>query len=168
MKLIAKTSITFDHILNVSAVISAALIGFAMLSVTTDVISRYIFNHSIVGVFELTEYTLLYMTFLCAARVLKDDAHVKMDIVLQRLNPRVNALLNFLTSIVGGLISLGIIYYGIQVTWDFLQKGSYELTMLEPPSALIVGVIPIGGLLLFIQFIRRIYGYLQIWRTTRY
>ena len=121
-----------------------------------------------VWVVETAEYSLLYMTFLGTAWVLKREGHVKMDLVLNRLKPGIQAILNIITSISGAVITLVVAWYGIQTTWDNFVDGSYELTPMEFPTALIMVIVPIGSFMLFIQFVRRAHGYFRSWRGLRY
>lgn len=58
-----------------------------MLSVTTDVIFRYITNSSIVGVVELNEL-LMVGCFLVLANTQKHGGHVKVELVLVRLSDK--------------------------------------------------------------------------------
>ena len=107
----------------------------------------------------MTEYSLLYMTFLGTAWVLKREGHVRMDLVLNRLNPTSQALANVLSSIAGAIICLVITAYGVKVCWDLYQSGQYFAAFLKPPKFIILAIVPVGCFLLFIQFLRRTYGY---------
>ena len=120
---------------------------------------RYFLKMPQVWVVEITEYTLLVITFLGTAWVLKREGHVKVDLVLNRLKPRAQAFINIITSVVSALVLLVVAWYGLRISWDYFQKGIFELSMLDIPKAPIMVVIPIGSILLLIQFLRRAYGY---------
>jgi len=47
------------------------------------------------------------------------------------------------------------------VTIDVFQQGIRPITALEPPLAVLTAIVPIGGFLLFIQFIRATYSNLE-------
>ncbi len=78
----------FDRLNGVLAVMGATLLILVMLSVSYNVATRYFFRFSTPGMFEIWEYSLLYMTFLGAAWLLRREGHVSMDIVLNHLKPR--------------------------------------------------------------------------------
>ncbi len=81
-KLLKKASYVFDHILGALMSLGAAIVAFLMLSVCWDVIARTFAGKPLTWVLEFTEYSLLYMTFLSTAWVLKDEGHVTNDIFL--------------------------------------------------------------------------------------
>ena len=104
---------------------------------------------------EVTECLLLFITFLGTAWLLREEGHVKVDIVLNRLKPQTTAFLGIISSIMGVLVSITLTIYGFNVTWDNFQRSIYTPTALEIPVFAILAIIPIGSLMLFIQFIRR-------------
>jgi len=155
----------FDRILNLLAFLAAALIAFMMLSVCFEVIMRYFFNRPTSWVLETAEILLLYIAFLPAAWLLREEGHVRMDLVLVRLKPRHQAWVNMITSILAALVFSVIIWYGTQVTWDHFQTGEFEPTLLKIPNAYFSVVIPVCSFFFFIQLLRRIRSYMRSWRT---
>ncbi|UCF83682.1 MAG: TRAP transporter small permease [Desulfobacteraceae bacterium] len=145
----------FDRTLNVMTFLAGILLVFIMLSVCLEVILRSFINRPQIWVTEVTECLLLYITFLGTAWLLREEGHVKVDIVLNRLKPQTTAFLGIISSIMGVLVSITLTIYGFNVTWDYFQRGIYTPTALEIPVYLILLIIPIGSLMLFIQFIRR-------------
>lgn len=83
-----------------------------------------------------------------------------MDIILTRLKPKYMAFIGIISSIIGIFVSITLTGYGFKVALQSLQKGIYTPTALEIPMALIIIVIPIGCLMLSIQFIRRTLKYI--------
>jgi len=128
---------------------------------------RYFLNRPTVWTVEVTEYALLFLTFLGAAWVLKNEGHVRRDAVLNRLNPINRALLLTITSAIGAIVCLVLFLVTAESTYDVFQRGVHIASVLEPPKALILGVIPIGSFLLFIQFLRMARGNLRSWRASR-
>ena len=157
----------FDGILNLFGVLAALTIIFMMLAVTYEVVMRYFLNRPTIWVIEVVEWSMVWITFLGAAWVLRTGGHVKMDIVLNRLSPRAQVLLNVVTSIIGALICLTLFWYSSQLTWDHFLRGVLESRMLAVPKAPLLVIIPVGSFLLFIQFLRRAYGYLSRWKALR-
>lgn len=164
MKYSARVGSIFDGILNVFAFLSALLLAFIMLSICLEVIMRYFLNRPLVWVIEMAEYALLYITFLGTAWLLRREGHVTVDILLVRLSPKNQAALGFLSSIIGIIISLILIWYGSEVAWDHYVRGVFKPTVLQFPTAPILAIIPTGSLILAMQFIRRGYLFLRKWR----
>lgn len=164
MKLLAKVNAIFDRTIGLLALVAAFLIVFMMLSVATEVsIMRLLLNHPQVWVVDITEQSLLFITFLGTAWLLKREGHVKMDLVLTQLNPRAQVVINTITSIIGIVICLIVTWYGTQTTWE--QLGIRSATLLELPRAPLLAVIPVGSFLLSLQFLRRTHHYLRSWRA---
>ena len=165
MKLLTKVTAIFDRTIGSLAALASFLIIFIAVSVSTAVVMRYFLERPIFWVVEVSGYSLLYITFLAAAWLLKEEGHVKMDLLLNRLKPRTQALLNMITSIISAIALLIVVRYSARATWEYFQNDYYVPGLLEPPQWAILVIIPIGSLLLSIQFLRRTYGYLINWRA---
>jgi C4-dicarboxylate transporter DctQ subunit len=153
----------FDRILDFFFVLAGILLAFSTLSVAMAIVSRYFFNRPWGWVVEISEYILLYITFLVSARVLKKEGHVKMDIILDHLNPKVRSVVNIITSTICTAACLILTYYGAKVTWDLYRTKAFTYTMYKFPKFIFTMAIFIGSLLLFLQFIRRTYGFFRTW-----
>ena len=162
MKLMIKLlRIIFERILDATVIIAGILIVFVVLSVNVAIASRYFFGQPIGWVIEICSYVLLYVTFLVSAWVLKQEGHTIIDIVIERFNPKSQSVLNIITSIVCVFVCLILTFYGIKVSLHLYQTGYMTISLLELPKAPIIAIIPFGSFLLMLQFIRRIYGYLE-------
>lgn len=139
------------------AVIAGLLLMFMMFSICYEVVLRYFLFSPLTWVTEISEYILLYATFLGAPWVLKKDAHVKVDIILSRLGFKAQKIVNLATSLISTAVCLVLVWFGTQMSLDLYQRGIPVIKSLSVPKFLLVGIIPFGGLFLAIQFIRRIY-----------
>lgn len=128
---------------------------FATIGTCMDVILRYCFNRPIHWMLEITEYILLYIPFLGAGLVLKEDGHIRVDIFINHLSWRVRKRLHLLTSFIGGFVMLTYTYFGGQVTWDHFKRGVPALESLKTPLFLILMIIPIGSFFFAVQFFRQ-------------
>ncbi len=145
----------FDFVLAAFAFLSGAILAFLMFAVCWDVIARAVAGKPLEWVLEYTEYGLLYMCFLSTAWVLKNDRHVVSDLLLVALSRKAQAIFNAITSLIGGVVCLILTYVGWGVAWDKYVTGAYEPTTMQPPDFPLYLVIPVGFLLLTIQFARR-------------
>jgi C4-dicarboxylate transporter DctQ subunit len=160
-----KVEIIFDRVLKAGASLAAFLLIFIMLSICVELVCRRM-GHPLMWVMEVTEYSLLYITFLGTAWVLEREGHVKMDIVVNALKTKIQALLGIITSVIGSVMSLYLVLYGIRVTWDYFERDVVECTPLLTPTFIILLIIPLGSIPLLIQFLRRAFGYLVIWKAS--
>lgn len=84
--------------------VSAVVIGLLMLLVVADVCGRYFFNSPIMGASELACFLMIIIVFPALAWAALTDKHVKVDILVSRFPPRVQAIF----SSAALLITLGI------------------------------------------------------------
>jgi len=149
----------YDRMIYALAWIAGAMMIFAMVIVCIDVCLRYLFNYPLEWVLETCEYLLLYITFLPAAWILKEENHVKVDILINRMRPRSRSVLTGLTSILGGITMMGITIFGIRVVIDYYQRGVPSLGNMRLPEYVILAVIPFGSFFFSVEFFRRAYRY---------
>jgi C4-dicarboxylate transporter DctQ subunit len=161
MDRLTKFGLVFDWLIDWFAYSTGGIFIFIMIAVTADVTSRKLFGAPIQWVDEVAGYLLLYATFLGAAWLLKKEGHVSVDVVVERLNPRAQACLHMILSLLIAALCLVMTYVGVLTTLDVNRRGVFTVSVLEAPLALLVAVIPLGFLLLFIQFLRRAYRFLE-------
>ena len=156
MDSLRKLGTCFDSLLKYLKVVTCLILVFIAVSVCLEVVLRYFFNKPQVWVIELSEYGLLYITFLAASWVLRADGHIKVDLVTERLGETTRAFFSIIHSILITGVSVVLFWYGARVTWSYFSKGTYVATILEVPTAAILVVIPLGGIFLFAQSLRQI------------
>ena len=159
-----KIKTIFDRILDYLFIAAGVMLVFSTISVCWMVFSRYFLGRPMGWIVEINEYILLHIAFLVAAWVLRQEGHVKMDIVLEQLSPKIQLAINLFTSIVSTIVCFLFTWFGIKVTLELYQKKAMTVTVLELPKFFFTIVIFFGSFLLVIQFVRRTYGYLQNWR----
>lgn len=167
MKILEPVSAAFDRVCYILACLSIGLFIFAWLSVCSEIVFRYFFNHPLVWVIEISEYILVFITFLGSAWLLKEERHVSIDIVSAILRPRHEAVLNIITSFLGAISCLAFFWYSGQSTWDHFLRNAYDLKYLRLPFALILAPIPIGSFMLFIQFVKRANRYIEVFKSRK-
>jgi len=165
MKFLARLGRLFDYINIIMVVISAILLLGLTFIVGADITLRYLFNKPLGWVKEVSEYTLVGLGFLAAAWILKDDAHVKMDLVLNKVGQKAQTMMNIITSGISTIVLLITTWFTLRVIVDFYQTKLVAPTVLEPPKWVLLTPIFVGCLLLAIQFIRRTFGFIGKWKT---
>jgi TRAP-type C4-dicarboxylate transport system permease small subunit len=156
--------VLFDKILLFLFWLAGGLLMFATVGTCIDVILRYSLNRPIHWMLEITEYIMLYIPFLCAAIVLKEEGHIRVDLLINHFSQKNRTWINMITSLVGGIIMLIYAGFGVQATFDAFKRGVPSLESLKIPVFLILMIIPIGSFLFTIQFLRqmtRYYGELK-------
>ena len=156
----------FDRILDYFALMGGAFCIIMMLGVFVDVILRFFFNKPSGWVVEYAEYSLLYITFLSAAWVLREQRHVKLDLMLERIEPSRQDFINGITSGIGMIVFMGFAWYAFTSTLHFYEIGYRMATSLRTLKWPIIAVIPVGSLLVSIQFLRMSVTSFQSWKTS--
>ncbi|MHB1407788.1 MAG: TRAP transporter small permease [Desulfitobacteriaceae bacterium] len=151
----------FDLVLNVLVFFAGILLVFLMIIVSMEALGRYFYNHSLIWVTQISEYSLLFITFLGAAWLLREEGHVTVELIIERMRPRRRAILTGITSFIIAVTFLLITVYGVQVVLDLWARGVYDPTLLKIPKAPIVAVIPLGSILLVVQALRRSYRHFR-------
>jgi len=154
----------FDSVVRGMARAAGVILLAATAIVLVEIVSRYFFRRPILGSVEVTEYCLLWMTFLAVAWVQRRDAHVRVDFVLRLLAPRAQHALNAATSFAAAIALLVVTGVGIEVVWFRFSTNYLLSTPLRPPGALILAVVPLGCLLLGLEFLRQGVSHLRSFR----
>jgi len=145
----------FNKLVKAFAAVGCLLVLLAMVLVCLDVIYNLVGGRTLSWVTEIVEYSLLWMTFLGSAWVLKNDAHIKMEIVVHKLTHRMGRFLNMVTSYFGAIVCFILTYSSLRVTIQSIKTGYRLMTYLETPAAAINFVIPIGFALIGLVFVQK-------------
>jgi C4-dicarboxylate transporter DctQ subunit len=110
-----------------------------------NVVVRYVFDGSLTWAAELTTYLFLWSTFFGAAYCFKEDAHISIDILLQKVKPITAKYLVLLSYTITLIFLSAVSYYGyeyLKLVID-LEETSVDL---EVPMWMVYLVIPISFL----------------------
>ena len=154
-----------DKVNFLMVIISAILLLGMTFIVGADITLRYLFYRPLGWVKEVSEYILVALGFLVAAWILKDDGHVKMDLVLSKVSPRAQTIMNLITSFISTIVVLIITFFSVRVVGNFYQTKLVTPSVLEPKKWILLTPIFLGCLLITIQFIRRTYALMEKWNT---
>jgi len=167
MKPLEKAAVIFDKLNEILMWVAAAILAIGWLSVCIEVFMRYFLNKPTRWSMEVTENMIVFVTFLCATWLLKNEGHVKIDILEIQLKERSKFFLNGFTSILCAAACLLVAWYGAQTVWSQYERGLRFATILEPLMWPLYSVLPLAFILLFIQFLRRSYRNIKEWRSTQ-
>lgn len=167
MKILRYFNTIFDRFNIVLIIAAGVLLTLLLVIIGTDVILRYFFLKPLGWSKEISEYILLYMTFLIATWILQQEGHVKMDIVLGRLSQGIQKVINIITSAISACVCMILTYFSITVTIDLFETDYYTPTVLEWPKGIFIAIIAFGYFMLFIQLIRRTANYIADCKTIR-
>jgi len=151
----------FDVVTKYLYYLAAAILVLISVSISLDVVLRYTINNPLKWVFEGTEYAMLFITFLAATFVLQKDEHVRLDLAINALGPRLRTGINAFTSLVMAAVCLVLTWSSAKFTIYLFQNDVTLIKYYTIPKFVIYFIIPVGFFLLFIQSLKRTYQYLR-------
>lgn len=156
-----KFNAIFDHLINVLAFIAGTFIFIMMWIECYEIVARYFFKRPTVWSVEFCEYMLFLLAFLGTTWVLKNRAHISVNILVERLKPRNKTYCDLFSSFMGILISLIILWFSLKTSYENYVVGVKVVKTYALPKWIFLSFISFGYLLLFVEFIRQFSGHLR-------
>lgn len=135
----------------------ACIVLFAMMLLTVfDVCFRYFLDDPISGVTELTEILMACLSFLGLAWCAIKDQHLKVDLLISRLHPRTQGMIDTTMLLLGlclvSLISWRIIaeaaaLYHLKITSSLLNVPVYPFYIIASMGCAMLCLVMIGIIL---------------------
>ena len=130
------------------AAVAILILVACTASVCVDVVLRYAFNAPLVWATEITEYALVYITFLAIAWAVPRRGHVVVDVVVSALPPRGQALCQLFNNLVALGVASVLAVWGTTTTLDAFARKLFKPTVLSMPTWIVLVIIPLGCALL--------------------
>lgn len=129
-----------------------------MLVVAGNALSRYFLGSSVRWSFELSEYILLYFTFLSAAYLIRIGGHATFDIFTSLARGRVLTTLTVISTLLSLLICASFTLAAFNLTVENYQRNIILQNNLMTPRYLLLAVIPVGGGLMCSELLQKLLG----------
>lgn len=150
---------TIERFLN--NVIGAILVVGMMLLIVADVTGRYFFNRPVQGTMELTIFIMVGMVFLTIGYTQGIKAHIKIEILAERMSFRMRKVFELVTCVLGlGIYGL-IAWQGVMLALDSWKYHEYTDGLIPFPTLPAKLTVPIGSILLCLRFILDIVNILK-------
>ncbi|MBP2075856.1 TRAP transporter small permease [Oceanobacillus polygoni] len=144
----------FDRLEVLSLRLSQVALVIMMLLTTSDAVSRYIFNQSIVGAYEITEmYVMVALVFLSMSFVKKVDGHIRLDILFEKFPIKVQHFLDAFYSLLAAAMFFFIGLRGLNMTLEAIQYQYVAAGLINLPLWLSYIWLPIGSFLFVIRLL---------------
>jgi TRAP-type C4-dicarboxylate transport system permease small subunit len=134
------------------AVVAAAMLFSVTLAIFFEVTWRYIGGRSQLWVTEISEYSLLYITFLAGPYLLQHNRHVTVDLLTAGRTGLAAKALNALIAITGCAVCALVTFKGVDLVLDQYATGLRRITVMAPRSWYIIAAFPLGTGLMAVQF----------------
>ncbi len=133
------------------------VIGALAVLMTIEIALRFFNLGSLPWLIEVAEYLLCAGTFLAAPWVLRQGAHIRIDILLVSLPRAVARRLAQAVDVIGFGASLVFFYYAVIAVAESWSAKTIIYKTWWTPEWLILAPVPIACLLLSIEFLLRVF-----------
>ena len=137
-------------------IFAAGCLFLSIVIITELVFERYLFKNAITWQTELVTMLLVASTFIGAAYVLSEKAHVSMEWIYDFLSKKNILRLKIFTSLVSLLFFLILFYFGFLMVEEAFTKNYSTGTVWDPPLWIPYSSMMIGAALMILQYIAEI------------
>ena len=148
----------FDRLLDVMAALSAVILVFIVAAVCYTIGMRFFLHQTTIWITQTTEYALLWIVFLATTWLLREKGHITTDLVYEHLSEKTQRRLDGITFALGGLACVVLLLFSVYYTYDSIINTVTDVRAVTVPKWSVFVIIPIGCLLLVIQFFRMAWG----------
>jgi TRAP-type C4-dicarboxylate transport system permease small subunit len=148
----------YGRLLEVFAAAACALILGMTLMICADVLLRNVRVFPIAGLEwanEISEGMLYLVTLLTAPWLLRRGQHIRVDIVLRAVPPRVGWLFEWAVDLLGLSCCALIAWYSARAAFASFQAGSLSIKTLITPEWWLLSALPIAFVALSIEMLFR-------------
>jgi TRAP-type C4-dicarboxylate transport system permease small subunit len=150
-----RISAVFGRVFDVMMLAACLLLLFMTLLIGADVATRNLGVGGIAWSNEVSENILYLITLLSAPWLLRQGQHIRVDILLRVIPPRIGWLFEWVSDLIGLACSLYFVWYGGKVAVASYQAGAMTIKTLVTPEWWLLSVLPVAFLLVAIEFVFR-------------
>jgi len=132
----------------------ATLLGAAILILAAQVFFRYVLNSSLSWPEELARFVFTWIIFLGAALAIRDGLHIRIDLLVERLPPKIGKRLRAFTSCLVLVFLVMMVILGIDLVWQ--TRNTYSTALSLPENYVYYASLPVAFLLAVFYAVRKI------------
>lgn len=155
----------YDRFIEFMAALAGVILVFITAAVCYTIGMRFLFKQTTIWIIQTCEYALLWIAFLATTWLLREGGHIAVDIICAHLNDKTKNCLSFIMYVMGGLFCIMLTFLGIVHMYDCIANNVTDVRAVTIPKSVVFSIIPIGSLLLIIQFFRMAWGKFTIIRA---
>lgn len=150
-----RLSAAFGRLFDALAVLAALILFGMVIAVTADIVLRNLAGRGFIWANEVSEYALYMMTLLTGPWLLRRGQHVRLDLLLTAVPRRAAWVMEAAGDILGFLVCLAMIRFGLLMTTEAWRLGSLTIKNLVFPEWWLLAPLPAIFMLLAIEFVFR-------------
>ncbi|MFH1349745.1 MAG: TRAP transporter small permease [Pseudomonadota bacterium] len=148
----------FDRVLDGMTVLAGVILVFICAGVCYTIGMRFLFTRTTIWIIPTTEYALLWIVFLATTWLLREGGHIITDIIHAYLNEKIKHYLDFLMFVIGGFACAMMSIFGMVYLYDCMINNVTDVRAVTVPKSAVFIIIPLGFILLTMQFFRMAWG----------
>ena len=157
----------FDKLTDVMASLAGVLLVLISAAMCYTIFMRFVFRQTTIWIVPMSEYALLWIVFLGTTWLLREGGHITTDVIYTHLGEKTRCYLDLVMSVIGGLACALLLSLAIVHMYDCIIHGVTDVRAVTVPKSSVFMIIPIGSILLAIQFFRIAWSKLIDIRTGR-
>ncbi|UUV17412.1 TRAP transporter small permease [Fusobacteria bacterium ZRK30] len=130
------------------------LFSVMFITLIIQIFSRQILNKPLIWTEEVARLVFVYIAMLGVTLGIKYDQHVGIEVLSDKFSPRAAKVMDIVKTILTGIIIVLLIVIGLGIT---KRKASLDLISLGISSGYLYGALPLGGVMMGIRYIEKIY-----------
>lgn len=132
----------------------AVMAGGTLLLASYSMASRYLLpSASLDWAFEVIIYAMGWIIFLSAARLITEDAHIRVDVLLGNVGPAARRWLLVSSALFGIAVASLLVWSGMLVVFDALRWGEMSSSSLRMPMWIYYLCLPVGCSLMVVRLL---------------
>lgn len=133
-----------DLLIDALALAAAALLCALVAVILVDVAARYLRWFSLAWGLEASEYMLYAITFLGAPWVLREQGHIAIEVVVERLSARGQRIARRAVEALGAVVCATLFVFACRVLWRSYESGTMvHKSFVFPEWLVYVGMPPV-------------------------
>ena len=108
---------------------------------------------------EVVVYLTVWAVFLASSQLVRTDGHVRPDIVLRLLPAQIQRWVEAFNCCIAIIFCMGLAYCGFQIAQGSWELDERSITGLEFPMWLYYASVMVGGGLMVLRYVIRLYRY---------
>jgi TRAP-type transport system small permease protein len=150
-----RTAAAYGRLLQALALLGCTVIFLMTVMICADVLLRNV--RLIPGVYgiawsnEVSEAMLYLVTMLTAPWLLRQGQHIRVDIVLRAVPPRLGWYFEWISDALGLVCCLVIAWYGARAVFASFKSAAMSIKTLVTPEWWLLAPLPVAFLLLAIE-----------------
>ncbi len=142
-----------EAITNVTGYLSVVAVFASALIIVYEVIARYVFHWATAFEVEASIFCIIFTTFVGSAFALKHDAHIRMDILTEKLRPVARKKLSIITSLFAIAFCVLATVKGTEMWWEAYVNGWRSESLWAPRLIIPYSFLPIGFAVICLQYV---------------